>query len=222
MYSVGKNTVARLLIDAGVACAVYQDEVLKNLNCTRIQCDEIWSYVGAKDRNVPEDHQDDPDYGSIWTWVAIDADTKLVASWLVGQRDAGFATEFIQDLASRLANRVQLTSDGLKLYVNAIMNSFADDIDYAQLIKIYGNDAEGQKRYSPATCMGCKQVAVLGDPDPQHISTSFVERQNLTMRMSMRRLTSLTNGSSKTGKPRCDAGGSRQALHFLPTGQSTA
>jgi len=211
MTGVARMTIEKLLVDLGTGCARFQDSTLQNLNSKRIECDEIWAFCGAKEKNASPEKKAQG-WGDVWTWTAIDADSKLIVSWLVGNRDSSCATRFMRDVASRLKNRVQLTTDGFKPYMWAVDDAFVGEIDYAVLVRIYGklpgNDQE--TRYSPAQCIGMKMEVINGDPDLSLASTSYVERQNLTMRMHMRRFTRLTNGFLKKVANHAHA----VALHF--------
>ncbi|WP_353073887.1 IS1 family transposase [Tunturiibacter gelidiferens] len=209
MTGVSKPTVLKLLADLGKACATYHDEHVRQVPSKRVQCDEIWSFVGAKQKNVTEG-QMETGCGDVWTWTALDADSKLMVSWLVGQRGAAWAKAFMEDVASRVATRIQITTDGHKVYGEAVEGAFGMDCDYAMLIKLYGQSSF-DTRYSPGECIGTQTAVMSGNPDPRHISTSFVERQNLTMRMSMRRFTRLTNAFSK----KIENHEAAIALHFM-------
>jgi IS1 family transposase len=209
MTGVAKNTVTKLLVELGNACEFFHNENVRNVPSERVQADDIWSYVGMKEKNVPRDRKGILGFGDVWTWTALDADSKLVITWLVGDRSGNTAEFFLRDLASRLAKRVQLTTDQHQAYA-AGMSAFGGDVDYAQIRKIYGQEHGDTRRYSPPVCLGCTRKTLIGNPKKKHISTSYVERQNLTIRMGMRRFTRLTNGFSKKLSNLCAA----VAIHF--------
>jgi IS1 family transposase len=211
MTGVAKHTVLKLLKDVGCACAAYHNARVRNLRVRRIQADEIWAFVYGKDRNLTME-QVQAGAGSIWTWTALDADTKLIVSYLLGDRGASTALSFMRDVAGRITNRIQLTTDGHRVYADAVEDAFGADIDYAMLVKIYGASNDNpESRYSPATCIGCRTGVLAGEPDPDHISTSLVERSNLSMRTGMRRFTRLTNAFSK----KLENHGHMVALYFM-------
>ena len=211
MTGASKNAIQRLLAALGPVCEQYQNRALRHLPCKRIQCDEVWSFCYAKQKNVPAEKQGQFGYGDVWTWTALCADTKLICSWKIGTRGASTAYALMHDLAGRLSNRIQLTTDGHRVYADAVESAFGSDIDYAMLVKLYGNDNETESRYSPGEFVSCRTIPMAGSPRARDISTSFVERQNLTMRMQMRRFTRLTNAFSK----KVQNLGYAVAIHFM-------
>ncbi|HZL58323.1 MAG TPA: helix-turn-helix domain-containing protein [Stellaceae bacterium] len=212
IVGVSINTVTKLLVDAGLACAAYHDEHVRNVKAKRVQCDEIWAFCYSKQKHVAAAKAAPAGAGDVWTWTAIETTSKLIVSYLSGGRDGEYALALMDDLRSRLATRVQLTTDGHKAYLNAVEEAFGDDVDYAMLVKLYGEAPESMKgRYSPADCIGTRKTKITGNPDKDHVSTSYVERANLTMRMGMRRFTRLTNAHSKKLANHHHA----QALYFL-------
>jgi IS1 family transposase len=211
LSGTAKGTALRLLAEIEEACASYQDAHLRNLYCRRVECDEVWAFVGAKQRNLPREKRGQFGFGDVWTWVALDADSKLVVCWHLGKREADDALALMNSLAGRLRHRIQLTTDGHTVYLEAVEKAFGNEIDYAMLVKLYGREPAGEARYSPPKCVGTELQIVEGFPNKHHISTSYVERQNLTMRMGMRRFTRLTNAFSKKVENLQHA----LALHFM-------
>jgi IS1 family transposase len=211
MTGASKGAVTKLIADLGPVCAAYQDQAFHDLPCKVLEVDEIWAFCAAKQKNVPVKHRGEKGWGDTWTFTALCADTKLIPSWLVGDRDEQTATLFLTDLASRLAGRAQITTDGHAMYLGAMESAFGGNTDYAMLVKSYGVSSDAEKRYSPAVCTGCKKARIQGEPDMSRVSTSYVERKNLGIRMGLRRFTRLTNAHSKKLQNHCAA----LAIYFM-------